>query len=175
MWYLGELYNWPRLSLGALKFIIFNYLGSDVLLSTIYRALETNAKVYKLSGCAETFSLNYLILYLVNNWFVSFNWHYLYLIILHSWYWHSITQLPPHCGGCLASCKVSVAQPVWHNSLRYIKLQVNNTRLFPGRLGFQMDNISYLCFPGRLVIFLQFPYLSLVFCKESSNTDPTND
>jgi hypothetical protein len=35
----------------------FNYLGSDVLLSTIYRALETNAKVYKLSGCAETFSL----------------------------------------------------------------------------------------------------------------------
>ena len=21
-----------------------------------------------------------------------------------------------------------------------------------------MDNISYLCFPGRLVIFLQFPY-----------------
>jgi hypothetical protein len=37
----------------------FNYLGSDVLLSTIYRDLETNAKVYKLSGCAETFSLNY--------------------------------------------------------------------------------------------------------------------
>jgi hypothetical protein len=37
----------------------FNYLGSDVLLSTICRALETNAKVYKLSGCAETFSLNY--------------------------------------------------------------------------------------------------------------------
>jgi hypothetical protein len=102
----------------------FNYLGSDVLLSTIYRALETNAKVYKLSGCAETFSLNYLILYLVNNWFVSFNWHYLYLIILHSLqYWHSITQLPSHCGGCLASWKVSVAQPVWHNSLRYIKLQ----------------------------------------------------
>ena len=32
-----------------------NYLGSDVLLSTICRALETNAKVYKLSGCAETF------------------------------------------------------------------------------------------------------------------------
>jgi hypothetical protein len=51
----------------------FNYLGSDVLLSTIYRALETNAKVYKLSGCAETFPLNYLILYLVNNWLVSFN------------------------------------------------------------------------------------------------------
>ena len=39
----------------------FNYLGSDVLLSTIYRALETNAKVYKLSGCAETFSLNYYV------------------------------------------------------------------------------------------------------------------
>ena len=39
------------------------------------------------------------ILYLVNTWFVSFNWHYLYLIILHSLqYWHSITQLPPHCG-----------------------------------------------------------------------------
>jgi hypothetical protein len=37
----------------------FNYLGRDVLLSTIYRALGTNAKVYKLSGCAETFSLNY--------------------------------------------------------------------------------------------------------------------
>jgi hypothetical protein len=36
---------------------------------------------------------------------------------------------PPHCGGCLASWKVSVAQPVWHNSLRYIKLQVNNKRL----------------------------------------------
>jgi hypothetical protein len=99
------------------------------------------------------------ILYLVNNWFVSFNWHYLYLIILHSLqYWQSITQLPPHCGGCLASWKVSVVQPVWYNSLRYIKLQVNNKRLFPGRLGFQMDNISYLCFPGRLVIFLQFPY-----------------
>jgi len=39
----------------------FNYLGSDVLLSTMYRALETNAKVYKLSGCAETFSLNYYV------------------------------------------------------------------------------------------------------------------
>ena len=38
----------------------FNYLGSDVLLSTIYTALETNAKVYKLSACAETFSLNLL-------------------------------------------------------------------------------------------------------------------
>jgi hypothetical protein len=70
------------------------------------------------------------ILYLVNNWFVSFNWHYLYLIILHSLqYWHIITQLPPHCGGCLASWKVSVAQPVCHNSLRYIKLQINNKRL----------------------------------------------
>ena len=41
------------------KIVHFNYLGRDVLLSTIYRALETNAKVYKLSGCAKTFSLNY--------------------------------------------------------------------------------------------------------------------
>ena len=39
----------------------FNYLDRDALLSTIYRALETNAKVYKLSGCAETFSLNYYV------------------------------------------------------------------------------------------------------------------
>jgi hypothetical protein len=39
----------------------FNYLDRDALLSTIYRALETNAKVYKLSGCAETFSLNYCV------------------------------------------------------------------------------------------------------------------
>jgi hypothetical protein len=39
----------------------FNYLGRDVLLSTIYRALETNAKVYKLSGCAETFVLSEII------------------------------------------------------------------------------------------------------------------
>ena len=52
----------------------FNYLGSDELLITIYRALETNAKVYKLFGCAETFSLNYYVhLYMVNTWFVSFN------------------------------------------------------------------------------------------------------
>jgi hypothetical protein len=36
----------------------FNYLDRDALQSTIYRALETNAKVYKLSGCAETFSHN---------------------------------------------------------------------------------------------------------------------
>jgi hypothetical protein len=41
----------------------FNYLhvGRDVLLSRIYRALETNAKVYKLSGCVEPFSLNYYV------------------------------------------------------------------------------------------------------------------
>jgi hypothetical protein len=39
----------------------FNYLDRDALLSTIYRALETNAKVYKLSGCAEPFSLNYYV------------------------------------------------------------------------------------------------------------------
>ena len=30
-----------------------NYLGGDILLSTIYRGLETNTKVYKLSGCAK--------------------------------------------------------------------------------------------------------------------------
>jgi hypothetical protein len=52
-------------SRGVLKKIYdrlhFNYLGKDVLLSTIYRALETNAKVYKLSGCAETFSLKYYV------------------------------------------------------------------------------------------------------------------
>jgi hypothetical protein len=39
-----------------------NYLGSDILLSIISRALETNAKVFKMSGCAETFSLNYYVL-----------------------------------------------------------------------------------------------------------------
>jgi hypothetical protein len=52
-------------SRGVLKKIYdrlhFNYLGKDVLLSTIYRALETNAKVYKLSGWAETFSLKYYV------------------------------------------------------------------------------------------------------------------
>jgi hypothetical protein len=52
-------------SRGVLKKIYdrlhFNYLGKDVLLSTIYRALETNAKVYKLSGCVETFSLKYYV------------------------------------------------------------------------------------------------------------------
>jgi hypothetical protein len=81
----GQLYNSPQISHRIERSIKnkkhktndrvhFNYLGSDVLLSTIYRALETNAKVYKLSGCAETFSLNYYVLfYLVNNWFVSFN------------------------------------------------------------------------------------------------------
>ena len=64
----GQLYNSPQISHRIEKSIKkndrvhFNYLGSDVLLSTIYRALiETNAKVYKLSGCAETFSLNYYV------------------------------------------------------------------------------------------------------------------
>ena len=69
----GQLYNSPQISHRIERSIKnkknktndrvhFNYLGSDVLLSTIYRALiETNAKVYKLSGCAETFSLNYYV------------------------------------------------------------------------------------------------------------------
>ena len=39
-----------------------NYLGGDIFLSTIYRAHEKNTKVYKLSECAETFSLNYYVL-----------------------------------------------------------------------------------------------------------------
>ena len=81
----GQLYNSPQISHRIERSIKnkkhktndrvhFNYLGSDVLLSTIYRALETNAKVYKLSGCVETFhSTTIYILYLVNNWFVSFN------------------------------------------------------------------------------------------------------
>ena len=60
-----QLYNSPQISHRIEKSIKkndrvhFNYLGSDVLLSTIYRNLETNTKVYTLSGCAETFSLNY--------------------------------------------------------------------------------------------------------------------
>ena len=68
----GQLYNSPQISHRIERNIKniknktndrvhFNYLGSDVLLSTIYRALETNANVYKLSGCAETFSLNYYV------------------------------------------------------------------------------------------------------------------
>jgi hypothetical protein len=69
----GQLYNSPQISHRIERSIIiikkkkknyrvhFNYLGRDVLLSTIYRALETNAKVYKLSGCAEPFSLNYYV------------------------------------------------------------------------------------------------------------------
>ena len=81
----GQLYNSPQISHRIERSIKnkknktndrvhFNYLGSDVLLSTIYRALETNAKVYKLSGCAETFhSTTIYILYMVNNWFFSFN------------------------------------------------------------------------------------------------------
>ena len=66
----GQLYNSPQISHKIEKSINikkendrmhFNYLGRDVLLSTIYWALETNAKVYTLSGCAETFSLNYYV------------------------------------------------------------------------------------------------------------------
>jgi Fe2+ or Zn2+ uptake regulation protein len=64
----GQLYNSPQISHRierSIKKIYdrlhFNYLGKDVLLSTIYRALETNAKVYKLSGCVETFSLKYYV------------------------------------------------------------------------------------------------------------------
>lgn len=65
----GQLYNSPQISHRIERSIIkkkydrvhFNYLDRDALLSTIYRALETNAKVYKLSGCAETFSLNYYV------------------------------------------------------------------------------------------------------------------
>ena len=78
----GQSYNSPKYhieSRGVLNKKInkkydrvhFNYLGRDVLLSTIYRALETNAKVYKLSGCAKTFHST--TMYMVNNWFVSFN------------------------------------------------------------------------------------------------------
>ena len=61
----AQLYNSPQISHRIEKSIKkndrvhFNYLGSDEILITIYRALETNAKVYKLSGCAETFTLNY--------------------------------------------------------------------------------------------------------------------
>jgi Uri superfamily endonuclease len=67
----GQLYNSPQISHRIERSIKkkkndrvhFNYLhvGRDVLLSRIYRALETNAKVYKLSGCVETFSLNYYV------------------------------------------------------------------------------------------------------------------
>ena len=66
----GQLYNSPQISHRIEEYnnkkiknyrVHFNYLGRDVLLSAIYRALETNAKVYKLSGCAETFSLNYYV------------------------------------------------------------------------------------------------------------------
>ena len=68
----GQLYNSPQISHRIERSIKkkkkkkydrvhFNYLDRDALLSTIYRALETNAKVYKLSGCAETFSLNYYV------------------------------------------------------------------------------------------------------------------
>jgi hypothetical protein len=66
----GQLYNSPQISHRIERRIYkkkkydrvhFNYLDRDALLSTIYRALETNAKVYKLSGCAETFSLNYYV------------------------------------------------------------------------------------------------------------------
>lgn len=65
----GQLYNSPQIShriersIKKKKYdrVHFNYLDRDALLSTIYRALETNAKVYKLSGCAETFSLNYYV------------------------------------------------------------------------------------------------------------------
>ena len=65
----GQLYNSPQISHRIERSINikkndrvhFNYLSRDVLLSTIYRALETNPKVYKLSGCSETFSLNYYV------------------------------------------------------------------------------------------------------------------
>ena len=60
----------------------FNYLDRDALLSTIYRALETNARYINCLDVQKLFHST-TILYLVNNWFVSFNWHYLYLIILH--------------------------------------------------------------------------------------------
>ena len=54
----------------------FNYLGSDVLLSTIYNALETNAKYINCLDVQKLFhstTMYMYILYLVNNWFVSFN------------------------------------------------------------------------------------------------------
>jgi hypothetical protein len=39
-----------------------DFLWADLNSSfSFFLALETNAKVYKLSGCAETFSLNYCV------------------------------------------------------------------------------------------------------------------
>ena len=66
----GQLYNSPQIShtcrieksIKKNDRVYLNYLGSDISLSTIYRALVTNTKVYKLSGCAETLSLNYYVL-----------------------------------------------------------------------------------------------------------------
>ena len=62
-------------SRGVLKKIYdrlhFNYLGKDVLLSTIYRALETNARYINCLDVQKLFHST--TMYMVNNWFVSFN------------------------------------------------------------------------------------------------------
>ena len=49
----------------------FNYLDRDALLSTIYRALETNARYINCLDVQKLFHST--TMYMVNNWFVSFN------------------------------------------------------------------------------------------------------
>ena len=83
----GQLYNSPQISHRIERSIKnkkhktndrvhFNYLGSDVLLSTIYNVLETNAKYINCLDMQKLFhstTMHMYILYLVYNWFVSFN------------------------------------------------------------------------------------------------------
>ena len=66
----GQLYNSPQISHRIERSI--NYLDRDALLSTIYRALETNARYINCLDVQKLFHST-TILYLVNNWLVSFN------------------------------------------------------------------------------------------------------
>lgn len=77
----GQLYNSPQISHRIERSIYkkikkndgvhFNYLDRDALLSTIYRALETNARYINCLDVQKLFHST--TMYMVNNWFVSFN------------------------------------------------------------------------------------------------------
>ena len=81
----GQLYNSPQISHRIERSIKnkknktndrvhFNYLGSDVLLSTIYRPLKLMQKYINCLDVQKLFhSTTMYILYMVNNWFFSFN------------------------------------------------------------------------------------------------------
>jgi hypothetical protein len=57
-------------------------------------------------------------------------------------------------------CEIHTTSLNWIGTIRCVisNFKLITASLFPGCLDLQKDNISYLCFPGWLVIFLQFAY-----------------